>query len=116
MIGLTASNLMQIVISVMFGAVCVGPVLALLIFSQWTANVAAIPRLEHQLNLIMKHLGIEDVVDSRPILQELRSGNKINAIKLYREQTGVGLKEAKDVIDALERGDIDILERGNGTA
>lgn len=116
MIGLTASNLMQIVISVLFGAVCVGPVLALLIFSQWTAKVAAIPRLEHQLNLIMKHLDIEDVVDHRPILQELRSGNKIGAIKLYREQTGVGLKEAKDVIDAVERGESVALEHENGTA
>lgn len=116
MIGLAASNLMQIVISVLFGAVCVGPVLALLVFSQWTDRVAAIPRIEHQLNLIMKHLGIKDVVDSGPILQELRSGNKINAIKLYREQTGVGLKEAKDVIDALERGEIVALEHDNGTA
>jgi ribosomal protein L7/L12 len=31
----------------------------------------------------------------------LAGGNTIEAIKLYREQTGVGLKEAKDAIDAL---------------
>ena len=30
------------------------------------------------------------------------AGNKIAAIKLYRELTGVGLKEAKDYVDALE--------------
>jgi ribosomal protein L7/L12 len=30
-----------------------------------------------------------------------RSGNAIAAIKLYRELTGVGLREAKDVIDSL---------------
>jgi hypothetical protein len=29
-------------------------------------------------------------------------GRKIEAIKLYRESTRVGLKEAKDAIDALE--------------
>lgn len=29
------------------------------------------------------------------------SGNKIAAIKLYREKTGVGLKEAKDVVDRM---------------
>jgi large subunit ribosomal protein L7/L12 len=29
------------------------------------------------------------------------SGNKIQAIKAYREHTGVGLKEAKDAVDAL---------------
>ncbi len=34
----------------------------------------------------------------------LARGDKIGAIKLLREQTGVGLKEAKEVIDALESG------------
>lgn len=29
------------------------------------------------------------------------AGNKIQAIKLYRELTGVGLKEAKDYVDSL---------------
>jgi ribosomal protein L7/L12 len=32
----------------------------------------------------------------------LRSGRKIEAIKLYREHTGLGLKEAKDWVEALE--------------
>jgi ribosomal protein L7/L12 len=31
----------------------------------------------------------------------VRAGNHLAAIKLYREQHGVGLKEAKDAIDAL---------------
>ncbi|OBI10489.1 ribosomal protein L7/L12 [Mycobacterium scrofulaceum] len=30
-----------------------------------------------------------------------RSGNKIAAIKLYRELTGAGLREAKEVVDPL---------------
>ena len=30
--------------------------------------------------------------------------NKIAAIKLYREMTGLGLKEAKDALEAIERG------------
>jgi ribosomal protein L7/L12 len=38
-----------------------------------------------------------DVVDA------IRGGNVIQAIKLYREHTGVGLKEAKDYVDALAR-------------
>jgi ribosomal protein L7/L12 len=29
------------------------------------------------------------------------SGNVITAIKLYREHTGLGLKEAKDAVEAL---------------
>ncbi len=32
-------------------------------------------------------------------------GHKIEAIKLYRERTGTGLKEAKDAVEAVERGE-----------
>ena len=35
------------------------------------------------------------------ISEALLSGNKIQAIKLYRSVYGVGLKEAKDAIDAM---------------
>jgi hypothetical protein len=35
------------------------------------------------------------------VLDALRQGNKIEAIKLYRKQTGLGLKEAKDAVEAL---------------
>lgn len=31
----------------------------------------------------------------------VRGGKKIAAIKLYREKTGVGLKEAKDAVEAM---------------
>jgi ribosomal protein L7/L12 len=37
------------------------------------------------------------------IMELLRDGKKIEAIRVYREQTGVGLKEAKDFIDGLDR-------------
>jgi ribosomal protein L7/L12 len=36
----------------------------------------------------------------------LATGNKIEAIRLVREQTGLGLKEAKDYVEALEAGQI----------
>jgi ribosomal protein L7/L12 len=39
------------------------------------------------------------------ILALLAQGRKIEAIRVYREQTGVGLKEAKDAVEALERGE-----------
>jgi len=38
---------------------------------------------------------------STEVLDHLRAGRKINAIKAYREQYGVGLKEAKDAVDRL---------------
>jgi streptogramin lyase/endogenous inhibitor of DNA gyrase (YacG/DUF329 family) len=39
------------------------------------------------------------------IQQELRRGNKIMAIKIFRETFGTGLKEAKDAVEAMERGE-----------
>ncbi len=43
----------------------------------------------------------EDSSFETEIVSLLQGGKKIEAIKLYRERTGVGLKEAKDFIDAL---------------
>lgn len=39
------------------------------------------------------------------IQREIQTGSKIMAIKLYREAFGVGLKEAKDAVEAMERGE-----------
>lgn len=38
------------------------------------------------------------------IADALRAGNKIEAIKLHREATGLGLKESKDEVEAIEAG------------
>jgi ribosomal protein L7/L12 len=43
------------------------------------------------------------LIDEEAIRDQLRSGNKIRAIKLYREQTGVGLKEAKYAVEMMEQ-------------
>jgi ribosomal protein L7/L12 len=65
-------------------------------------------RLEQQLELVLGRLGFGDVrasgMSTAEIQDLLRRGNKIEAIKLYREQTGLGLKEAKDAVEAIERG------------
>jgi ribosomal protein L7/L12 len=37
------------------------------------------------------------------VLALVTDGRKIEAIKLYRDMTGAGLKEAKDAVEALER-------------
>ena len=34
-------------------------------------------------------------------LELVNAGQKISAIKLYREQTGAGLKDAKDYVESL---------------
>jgi hypothetical protein len=42
--------------------------------------------------------------DARARIEEaLRYGRKIEAIKIMREETGMGLAEAKDAVEAMER-------------
>ena len=63
---------------------------------------ACLARLERKLDITLKHLGIDATADVNPrVLELVRSGQKIEAIKLYRSETGVGLKEAKDFVESL---------------
>jgi hypothetical protein len=39
---------------------------------------------------------------SSEVMKALRAGKKIEAIKLFRESSGLGLKESKDFIEALQ--------------
>ncbi len=41
--------------------------------------------------------------DLNEIREEIFAGRLITAIKLYRQHTGVGLKEAKDAVEEMER-------------
>ena len=69
------------------------------------ADAARLRRVEAKLDLILAHLGIapaDPVADG--LSAEARAladrGEKIMAIKAYRDQTGVGLKDAKDAVEA----------------
>ena len=46
--------------------------------------------------------GVYAVFEGR-ILRWLQQGQKIQAIKFYREETGAGLKESKEAVEALGR-------------
>jgi ribosomal protein L7/L12 len=45
--------------------------------------------------------GADSAIDDPRIVEMVGKGDKIGAIKLYRELTGVGLAEAKSAIDSL---------------
>lgn len=69
-----------------------------------------IARLERTVAYLMEHLKLIENEGFRPrntlppqILELIQRGKKIEAIKLYREHTGVGLKEAKDAVEELAR-------------
>jgi len=55
----------------------------------------------------------------KEVVELVRDGRKIDAIKLFRELTGVGLKEAKDAVDAIQAGKpfaLDMGSRVSGTS
>ncbi len=80
----------------------------------WSSSSAQTPsdlsqrlrRIEAKLDRILTHLDIriDDIADDpglNPMVRELaEKGRKIEAIRAYREETGSGLKEAKDAVDA----------------
>ncbi|HEX8203856.1 MAG TPA: ribosomal protein L7/L12 [Isosphaeraceae bacterium] len=57
-------------------------------------------RLERKIDLILGHLGLayEDELPGQ-VRALIAQGRKIEAIKAYREATGLGLKEAKDAVE-----------------
>lgn len=70
----------------------------------------AIENLASQADQVNRNIQTEPTANSPieklgMILQELQSGNKINAIKIFREQFGTGLREAKNAVEAIERGE-----------
>ncbi|KUL33521.1 ribosomal protein L7/L12 [Streptomyces regalis] len=61
-----------------------------------------VARVERKLDLVLDHLGLrEEEPRMDEVLALLRNDKKIQAIKVYREITGVGLKEAKDAVERM---------------
>jgi ribosomal protein L7/L12 len=62
-------------------------------------------RMQRQLDAIMKHLGLSEPPLSRPgalspqVAALVAAGRKIEAIKVYRQETGEGLKQAKAAVE-----------------
>jgi ribosomal protein L7/L12 len=70
--------------------------------AQLRKRLAALSRVEAKLDLVLEHAGLKYVPYANlpaPVINALQKGNKIQAIKFYREATGAGLKEAKDLIE-----------------
>ena len=60
-----------------------------------------VERLEERLAALDGKSASPDVQSDPQIAELLRQGQTIEAIKLYREQTGVGLAEAKAAVERL---------------
>ncbi|MFJ6197043.1 DUF6793 family protein [Micromonospora sp. NPDC092111] len=61
--------------------------------------------IERRLQLMMDQLGIVDQGPALPGVREhLARGDKIKAIKAYRQATGVDLRTAKEAVEAMAAG------------
>ena len=79
--------------------------------------------IEEKLDRLLAHLGLDDdggagaIMPVAPagqmsglagaegelVVTLIQAGKKIQAIKAYRQATGVGLKDAKDAVESMER-------------
>jgi ribosomal protein L7/L12 len=68
-----------------------------------------VARLTTLVDMLYKHLGIGQLGAAAldqpdpAVVDAIQRGNKIMAIKLWRERTGVGLAEAKNAVESLAR-------------
>ncbi|SHM63764.1 ribosomal protein L7/L12 [Cryptosporangium aurantiacum] len=61
--------------------------------------------VERKLDVIIAHFGLDVPEQQYPeVVALLDKDQKVAAIKVYREQTGVGLREAKNAVEQIERG------------
>ena len=64
-----------------------------------------IAALERKVSALYEHLGVAEPQGmegvSPEVLDAVRSGDSIGAIKLYREQTGASLAEAKEFVERI---------------
>lgn len=68
-----------------------------------------VARLTTLVDTLYKHLGIGQLGAASldqpdpAVVEAIQRGNKIMAIKLWRERTGVSLAQAKDAVETLAR-------------
>ena len=77
------------------------------LFSNFTIE-RRLNTIERKLDAVLIALGIDPHTIARPngpvdpaVLRLVQNGDKIGAIKLYRDQTGVGLAEAKAYVESI---------------
>ena len=72
-----------------------------------TALRNRVAHLEGQVAFLYKHLGVtfipeSDPVDDPRIIEQLKKGNLLGAIKVYREINSAGLEEARLAVEEIQ--------------
>jgi ribosomal protein L7/L12 len=91
-----------------WGLVALGVVVAVAVVGSYLDTKARIARIEHKLNVLLRHSGI-DTGHGSALSERVKDlardpARKIEAIKTYREETGAGLAEAKTAVEAYIHG------------
>jgi hypothetical protein len=88
--------------------VIVGTALVLAAVGSWWTLTDRVGRIERKLNALLRHHGV-DPTRGLPLSDRVKQladdpTRKIEAIKVYREETGEGLAEAKEAVEAYIHG------------
>ncbi|HMB72043.1 MAG TPA: hypothetical protein VKQ06_00615 [Gammaproteobacteria bacterium] len=70
------------------------------------ARDVSVTRIERKVTMLTDHFKLKwDPTAGVPeeVLAKVRAGSKVEAIKLYRELTGKGLRESHDLIEEIDR-------------
>jgi hypothetical protein len=97
---------MNEIVLIVLAAVALGLVLLGQAVDGIRKRIRMLGRIEAKLDLLLKHANIEfePYRDLAPeVVDALQRGQKIEAIKSYRSATGLGLKEAKESIEDIQR-------------
>jgi hypothetical protein len=70
----------------------------------YMGTIARLQRIERKLNALLRHQGV-DPTQGLPLSDRVKElagdpSRKIEAIKVYREETGASLAEAKEAVEA----------------
>jgi hypothetical protein len=76
----------------------------IVIWANFTQMAKRLERVESKLNSLLRHFNI-DLTQDRPLSDRVKEiardpKRKIEAIKVCREETGMGLAEAKEAVEA----------------
>jgi len=88
--------------------VIVGAALLLAAVGSWWTLTDRVGRIERKVNALLRHHGV-DPTRGLPLSDRVKQladdpARKIEAIKVYREETGEGLAEAKEAVEAYIHG------------
>ncbi|NYH40405.1 ribosomal protein L7/L12 [Micromonospora jinlongensis] len=72
-------------------------------FQERRSSATQLAAVQRKLDLVMDHLGIVAPVESE-VVRHLESGRVIQAVRVYRKQTGASLVEAKQAVDRIATG------------